>query len=77
MILHSSVIAILHPDCFSHTGKVYYYHVITRKTQWEPPTEQDVEGTITMDLGTPEPESDSEHGKVREQQMFARNMTET
>ena len=41
-------------------GKVYYYHAITRKTQWERPTEKDVEGTITMDLGTPEPESDSE-----------------
>lgn len=35
------------------SGKSYYYHSITRKTQWEVPTEQD-EGTITMDLATPE-----------------------
>ena len=34
-------------------GKAYYYHSITRKTQWELPTEQD-EGTITMDLATPD-----------------------
>ena len=36
-------------------GKPYYYHVITRKTQWELPVASD-EGTIVMDLGTPEPE---------------------
>ena len=41
-------------------GKIYYYHAITRKTQWERPTDKDAEGTITMDLGTPEPESESE-----------------
>lgn len=41
-------------------GKIYYYHSITRKTQWERPTDKDAEGTITMDLGTPEPESESE-----------------
>ena len=45
-------------------GKIYYYHAITRKTQWERPTDKDAEGTITMDLGTPEPESESE-GKCR------------
>ena len=49
---------------FYRLGKVYYYHTITRKTQWERPTEKDVEGTITMDLGTPEPESGSEHEEV-------------
>ena len=41
-------------------GKMYYYHVITRKSQWEPPTDQDVEGTITMDLATPEHEPPSD-----------------
>ena len=41
-------------------GKVYYYHSITRKTQWERPTDKDVEGTITMDLGTPESESEGD-----------------
>ena len=37
-------------------GKPYYYHVITRKTQWEVPVSSD-EGTIGMDLSTPEPEA--------------------
>ena len=41
-------------------GKVYYYHVITRKSQWVRPTDQDVEGTITMDLATPEHEQPSD-----------------
>ena len=39
---------------------MYYYHVITRKSQWEQPTDQDVEGTITMDLATPEHEQPSD-----------------
>ena len=42
------------------SGKVYYYHSITRKTQWLRPTEKDAEGTITMDLGTPEHEQSDE-----------------
>lgn len=46
------------------TGKAYYYHVITRKTQWERPTDKDAEGTIIMDLGTPEPDSDKEQDEV-------------
>lgn len=41
-------------------GKVYYYHVITRKSQWERPTDQDIEGTITMELATPEHEQPSD-----------------
>ena len=39
---------------------MYYYHVITRKSQWEQPTDLDVEGTITMDLATPEHEQPSD-----------------
>ena len=43
-------------------GKPYYYHVITRKTQWDVPVSTD-EGTIIMDLGTPEPEQSTEDGE--------------
>lgn len=38
---------------------MYYYHAITRKTQWEVPTGQD-EITVTMDLGTPDISSGEE-----------------
>nr|KAF6270360.1 SET domain containing 2, histone lysine methyltransferase [Pipistrellus kuhlii] len=40
-------------------GRIYYYHVITRQTQWDPPTwdspgdEASLEHEAEMDLGTP------------------------
>ena len=45
-------------------GKIYYYHTITRKSQWERPTDKDAEGTITMDLATPERDADSSDSDV-------------
>ena len=51
---------LLEVGFLSPQGKVYYYHTITRKSQWDQPTEVDAEGTITMDLGTPEHEHSEE-----------------
>ena len=33
-------------------GKTYYYHVITRKSQWTRPTDWDADGSVTMDLAS-------------------------
>ncbi len=44
---------------------MYYYHTVTRKSQWERPTDQDAEGTITMELATPEHEKSPEGEKKR------------
>ena len=33
-------------------GTTYYYHVITRKTQWTRPTETDADGSVTMELAS-------------------------
>ena len=33
-------------------GKTYYYHVITRKSQWTRPTDWDADGSVTMELAS-------------------------
>ena len=46
---------------------------MTRKSQWERPTEQDAEGTITMDLATPEHDKSSEGEGLEERERREEN----
>lgn len=48
---------LLYPGVL-HTLQVYYYHIITRKTQWDRPTEDDRDGDILMDIATPDIDED-------------------
>ena len=46
-------------------GKTYYYHVITRKSQWTRPTERDADGSVTMDLASSSSSSSSSSDEVK------------
>ncbi|CAI8025466.1 Histone-lysine N-methyltransferase SETD2 [Geodia barretti] len=46
-------------------GTTYYYHVITRKTQWTRPTETDADGSVTMELASSDEEDSSQAESLR------------
>ena len=51
-VTHTHTYVHIHTIMFHTQGKTYYYHVITRKSQWTRPTEKDADGSVTMELAS-------------------------